>query len=806
MTSSKVELVILNDIQLRRGGQVILDDVQLTLRSGERLGLIGANGAGKSTVQMLVLGTLNPSAGSIWRAPGLSLGGLPDLERSLKQLVTAKLKTFESQVAKSCLEHNGEHQPVTVAQLAQTALVDVHALEASLRAAERKLSELAAAGNSLTDALDTYTRLREQFEHVGGYTAASQLEAHLSRFGLASKQAAHKLSTGERARLALAMALSRPADVLVLDEPERHLDIAHRQYLADILKQHPATLLLSSHDRTLLDKVCSHIGYLHEAKLTRYRGNYSAFVRQHDSDKTRLLRAAKLRRRKQVGLEQAVSNAPNVSARRRAQRRLQRFLMVEEDQQGADFQDGSQYAQRLRLHLGTADALTSTTNALTSTTNAALVRVQHLSVGILKDVNFQLEVGVTVALTGANGTGKTTLLEAIAGKLEPAHPHARIHWSRSAKLAYYDSQYAGLRADVSVFVQLTQYVSNLRARALLGLVGLADHVHKQPAELSSGQRARAGLALVMASEANVILLDEPSEYLDIDMVNVLEQAITDSPAAILMVSHDAALIEAVSDRVWSLEDGQLRVYPNLKALHAGHSHPNLAERASSVDTGMVDTGMVDTGMVDTGMEDLQTSDADDCQNYIPDLLPDKSLIQERQLDEASLEQHLAKLDERLLDPTCLSERDYQRLRKRHAEVIDALSTCYNQRQPAPQAAYSTVEQGIRVMLDSCIEEGMPAEIADGVWCVSSTCGLYGRVHLHGYMAHISLVQPADRCVLSWARRRALWALVRLLFEHVGVRGVQTQSAQPVTGLQAAGAGWWVLNRHRFEVLEGYYSP
>ncbi|MEM6428564.1 MAG: ABC-F family ATP-binding cassette domain-containing protein [Deinococcota bacterium] len=812
-TSSDVELVILDQVQLWRvrptslassdvagagEAHVVLDKLQLSLRSGERLGLVGANGAGKSSLLELILGNLDASEGHIWRAPGLSLVGLVELDQQLQRVQAARPAQ--------------DHQPITVQHVAQTALADIDALEASLRQAERTVSSLATQPAQqpvqqqaqLARALQSYALLREQFEQAGGYTAAQRLEAHLSRFGLVSDQAVQTLSSGERARLALAMTLSRPADVLLLDEPERHLDITQRRYLADRLSQHPAALLLSSHDRSLLDKVCSHIVYLQQGQLRRYRGNYSAFLRQHDSDQTRLLRATKLRRRERTGLEQALRKAPNVSARRRAQRRLARLLSAEQDQHLTPLEADSQYGQQLELQLGRQDGPQLPVGT-------ALVRVQHLTVGllndpvlddpvlndtmlndpvlndpVLNDLSFQLEAGVTVGLVGANGTGKTTLLEALVGKLESEHPQARSFWAASAKLAYFDSQQAGLAADLTLLEQLTRYVSGLRARALLGLVGLAEQANALPWTLSLGQRARAGLAVIMATEANVILLDEPSEYLDIDMVNVLEQAILDSSAAILMVSHDAALIEAVSDRVWLLEDGQLQVYPSLNAVYTGHAQPHLPDEVAAQ--------------------------------------PPASAAVPTDDHESSLERDLMALDEHLLDPTRLSTRDYQRLHNKHAELVNALSWCYEQRQPPPRASYLTREQGFWVTLDPCpLDASMlvprpfdphPLDArsldphpdlteAAQVWCASSNWDFTGRVYLQGGIAHLNLDQPKEQCLLDWALQPSLWALIRLLFEHLSMRAVQTQSARVLAGLQKAGYGWWVLDRAHFEQLEGY---
>lgn len=544
------------------------------------------------------------------------------------------------------------------------------------------------------------------------------------------------------------------ADVLLLDEPERHLDLHSRQQLIAALQTLPTAVVFASHDRALLDAVAKRVAYVADGSVQLYRGNYRAFLRQHDSERVRLAHLAHKRRQERQLLEQTQMSAPTPDARKRARARLNKLEPV-------PAAPATTTVRSLPLGYETRPAET-------------LLRVQKLYVRQLENLSFQLTAGVTVALVGAHGAGKTTLLDAIAGKLEPHHPDTRMHWAKDAKLAYFDAE-AGL-ADAPLLGQLEAFVSAMRARSLLALVGLAEYADKTPAQLSSGQRARAGLAKVMAQDATVLLLDNPSEHLDLDLIAVLENALLDSPAAILLATHDAALIERVADQVWWLEAGRLHVYANLAAYQRDEALPNLAEPHHDPARALLL--------------------ADDVNRAA-----DVSTPADRAAQEVTLEQLLASLDEALLDPLRHSERERERLTLRHKQVLDDLSWCYEQRQPAPLPAYGAREGVIQVWLDIGAS-GDSSEMMR-VATFNSNAALQGRVFVQQHTGHVQWQWPEDGCVLPWALERVVWGLVRIVFMHLDLQVVQTQFATPLPGFQDAGEGWQTLTRQGFMQLEGY---
>jgi ATP-binding cassette subfamily F protein 3 len=625
-----------------------------------------------------------------------------------------------------------------------------------MRDAEARLGQLEPNDPRLQAALEDYATLQERFERAGGYDTPQRIEQALARFGLDANQVLEHLSPAQHQQLALALGLLRAssfADVLLLDEPERHLDLSSRQQLVAALQALPVALVLASHDRALLDAVAKRVAYVAEGSVQLYRGNYSAFLRQHDSERVRLARLVHQRRQERQALEQTRIGAPTPDARKRARARLNKLEPV------PTFTSTS--ATSLPLGYETRPAET-------------LLRVQKLHVRQLENLSFQLTAGITVALVGAHGAGKTTLLEAIAGKLESRHPATRVHWAKDAKLAYFDAE-AGLD-EAPLLGQLEAFVSAMRARSLLALVGLAQHADNTPAQLSSGQRARAGLAKVMAQDATVLLLDNPSEHLDLDMTAVLENALLDSPAAILLATHDAALIERVADQVWWLEAGMLHVYANLAAYQRGEALPNLAEPQHNPAQAVL---LAD----DVNGVDASTTPADAA------------------AQEDALEQQLATLDEALLDPLRHSERERERLTLRRKQVLDDLSWCYEQRQPAPLPAYSAREGVIQVWLDIDAREGSDQMMR--VATFNSNAAVHGRVFIQQYTGHVQWQLPDDGCVLPWALERVVWGLVRIVFMHLELQVVQTQVNVPLPGFQDAGEGWQTLTRKGFMQLEGY---
>ena len=721
---SSVELR-LESVTFVRELQTVLRDVSFALQSGNKVGLVGPNGAGKTTLLDLVAGKLEPTEGRVVRLPGLRV---------------------------AYAEQHTERWRGTVWTVAENALEEVQRLEATLRDAETRLEEVG---------LERYGELSALFEAAGGYEAETTLRATLGRLGFAETDLARDvltLSGGERSRLALARALARRADLLLLDEPSSYLDLPAKRWLGDALGDYPGTLLLASHDRALLDAATTRTLHLKNGVVTSYRGSYSRFRTQAEHAAARSLREKTRLVHERRNLETRLREQPTLSTRRGLERRLARLPAPPTAQEAAK-------------------PSTLTLNVSQLKPSSLVLDAEHLTLTplsqngpLLRDVALRLYAGDKVALVGPNGSGKTSLLELLSGDLESEDPEASVRFGRGVKLAVYDQAGRGLEGGVPLGEQLERSVSELRARSLLALVGLASAFDTPPELLSGGQRARAGIARLMATEAELILLDEPGEGLDVEMLERLETALQDTAATLVLVSHDAALIDAVATRVVGLADGELKEYRGgLAGYYAGklRLEPNLPT-----------------------VPEPDTTDKPD---------PEAEL--------EALEAETADVEARLADPLRLSERDKERLEQRLGELIQLRSERYEARVsahlPAPAPRYRVLESGLTLTTNGVIS-------GDATIIMQSSAGFDVRLYLDAatHIGHLRLAPAGDPCcLLPWAERALVRGAARLAFEIFGARALQLQGSEDAdfssSGFSPAGDDWWVQDREHYAAREGF---
>jgi ATP-binding cassette, subfamily F, member 3 len=590
----------------------------------------------------------------------------------------------------------------TVWQVAQGALADVQSLERELRDEETRVAQ--GAG------LERYRELTEAFEHLGGYEAETKLVKTLELFDLSSKrdQDLNTLSGGEGMKLALVMALCQQPDVLLLDEPTNHLDIATKNLLAKLLTQYQGAVIMVSHDRAFLDSVTTHTAFLNNGGINLYRGNYSRAQLQQSISK----------RSEQKPSSRNAAQSPNNTA-----------------------------ASRLTLQAKEVKNTVLVAKHLSKTIDEKI---------ILDNVSFRLETGDKIALLGANGTGKSTLLNIIAGHIESDGISADIYFNQDAKLLYLDQDQRGVEDHTSVLEHLTVYVRDERAKLLLALVGISkDSWSGFPDVLSRGQRARLGLAKIIASEANLLLLDEPTNDLDIQMIELLEATLASSDISFMFVTHDERLIETLATQVWVLEQGQVQRYSSLKDYQ--QQRPQLSDEAP---------------------EDL------------PAVVQESAEAKLERLEGERLE-----LEHALLDPITLSERDYARAKLRSQELLDELSILYDQQYPQPLPRYHTSVNGVELQADN---------IAGQIEFFTELPGNLKLV-VQGSVGHLTLKENGDICLLPWVRSSLLQGAIRLGFRYFNITIVQHSSTFDLrlTGLEASGDNWWTLSREKFEKLEGW---
>ncbi|WP_189643678.1 ABC-F family ATP-binding cassette domain-containing protein [Deinococcus piscis] len=507
------------DLRLSIAERDLLAGVSLDLRSGERVALLGRNGAGKTTLLELLSGVRRADSGELWRAPGLRLAALD--------------------------QHHTFAPGVRVGDLL-TAAHPYRVLETEAQTLTAQLDD--------AEALDRWSEVQAQLEQVQAAAWPARLGRMLAALGLRDvpgldTREAATLSGGERTRLALALTLAREPDLLLLDEPTNHLDIRMREWLEGYLRSFGGGVLLTSHDRDFLDAVAERSLWLAAGELTEYAGGYSRARAQRDLERRSLRREAHLQGREAGRLAAAAGQLDRWGRRSSAMRsRVGRVAVPE-----APLPE-----RQLRMRLLAGDSRAR-----------LLAWGEHLSVTfpgggggrtVLRGARFRLRQGDRVALLGANGTGKSTLLRLLAGEQRPdpgpLEPVLRL--AGGVTLAYLDQTWHGLTPGRGLYAQFEERFGDAAA-ALLGAAGFgAAHWEQTPEQLSGGERSRAGLALVSALRSDLLLLDEPTNHLDIEALQALEGAVQAYGGALVIVTHDRRFAREVATRLWVVEDAELR--------------------------------------------------------------------------------------------------------------------------------------------------------------------------------------------------------------------------------------------------------
>ena len=842
------ELLRLEQLRLRRGSQLLGASWSFSLHTRQKIGLVGANGVGKSSLLMLIAqqpcASLQLESGVLWRAPGLHIASLlaASSESPASSTSSKPAKLLETPESSLGTLEPPNAQTVTLWHYARSALQRAHRLEQSLYREAEKLSH----GQS---DLAAYAAAQQAFEDAGGYHAEVQLRRWLERFGFSradDAQAVASLTAGERQRLRLACLLSENADILLLDEPSLHLDWRHRYVLRQALQAYPGSLLLASHDRALQDAVCSHSLYLEPESLRRYRGGYSHSQQQRQQERQQQQREQHEQHKEQQRLQQSnarLQSWGNAAAQRQRKQQARRYQTYQDLQ-------SAQTAPLLSPTSAAATASTANTALVPRASgDPTLLRVQQLRLErgdtvLLTLHALHIDAGDRIALIGENGSGKSSLLACLAG-VEAANPQSLWHWG-SHKLFYLDAKQRGLDAT-PLRDTLQRYVSRPRAHSLLHKWGLSAQAQARPEQLSTGQRSRAGLALMEASEAALCLLDDPSEGLDIAHCEQLEQHLQQRQGAVLFVSHDEALVRAVATRIWSIQDGELVEF-----------------------RGGVDGYLRGERRQEPNLHNPQPSDSLSKRELSSHKDKQAQALSERQ----HLQQQLEHYEDSLLAlaaqqwQPAISLRQAQRLRQQAHALQQACDSLYQALSPLPAPAYRAVDGAICLRGDrwDCLDavdfaltlpQGLLAtlEPMHRAWCFS--------VHSHDTLlplcllllcpdarpiAHIRLHALAPLCLVPAAQLRLLRLLARVAFEWLELHSLQYQipahtpqtlqgydtnnagntdvsnadngntddgSADDNTdalhdmrdlqqaGFYHAGQGWWLHNRQRYERQEGY---
>jgi len=512
-------MIRLSDVTLRRGAKLLLENADLSLNPGEKIGLIGANGSGKSSLFALLRGELHADTGetdvpSRWRIAHVAQE-TPALDRPAIEYAIdgdTTLRRLERELAEA--EHAN----------------DGH-----------RIGELHAA---LGDA-DAYTvRSRaERLLHGLGFTRA-QIDEPVASF-----------SGGWRMRLNLAQALMCPSDLLLLDEPTNHLDLDAILWVEDWLKRYAGTLVIISHDRDFLDGVVDVIAHIDGRKLRRYAGNYSDFETQRAAAVVLAAAQYEKQQRERAHLESFINRfRAKASKAKQAQSRMKMLARMEDL---APLHVSAPFSFEFREPLKSPDPLLQLEDV------DAGYRVEGASDKVIvRGVNFPLRSGQRYGLLGINGAGKSTLIKTIAGELPPLA--GKAHFNRGLAVGYFaQHQVDMLRHDESPLWHLER-IARAREQELRGFLGMfnfpGDMATGPITNFSGGEKARLALALIVWARPNLLLLDEPTNHLDLETREALTVALAQFEGTLVLVSHDRHLLRATTDQFLIVADGRLQSF------------------------------------------------------------------------------------------------------------------------------------------------------------------------------------------------------------------------------------------------------
>lgn len=514
--------LVVDKIAKAFGIHEIFKNVSFMIEKGEHVGLVGVNGSGKTTLLRCLLQPDLIDAGAIKFELGTSVG----------------------YVQQGFTEIHG-----TIWQFMSEACPEITALRQKLASLEQAADSL--DGEALEECLEEYARVTKRYEFIDGYNFENRIKRVLIGLGYTEEwwnQAAVNLSGGQKTRLMLAAALVRNPDFMILDEPTNHLDILMTQWLEKYLQEFKGGLLVVSHDRAFLDNVATRILEMEGGKLQSFKGNYSRYLEQkaiqsatleaaYNAQQDYIARTEAYIRRFKAGIKSKMA--------RGRQSQLDRLERLDAPVHNEEFQ--------LRLPPAAECA-------------ERVLIMEDLTIGygekiLAKGINLTLRRGDKAALLGANGTGKTTLLRTILGEIQPLKGRAKI--GNRVQIGYFSQSYERLEPQQTLlenFVIEYGFTEEHTRSMLGGMLFHGDDVFKKIGELSGGQKARLVLLKLVLDGANCLVLDEPTNHLDIMARETVEAALEAFDGTVLVVSHDRYFVNEVANRIWEIENQQVKDY------------------------------------------------------------------------------------------------------------------------------------------------------------------------------------------------------------------------------------------------------
>jgi ATP-binding cassette subfamily F protein 3 len=519
-------VIAINDLTFELGSRALYDEANWHIKPGEKIGLIGANGTGKTTLLKIIVGEYAPTNGTISMAKDIKLGYLnQDLlsYQSDKSILHVAMEAFERQ--------NQLHTEI----------------EALLKKLETDYSD---------ELLHKLSDKQHEFESLDGYNIEYRAHEILAGLGFSDEEQNRQLSTfsgGWRMRVMLARILLQAPDILLLDEPTNHLDLPSIKWLETYLQAFEGAIVIVSHDRYFLDRVVKKIVESRKGKLIPYAGNYTFYLeekalREEIQSGQYKNQQAKIRQEERLieRFRAKASKAKMAQSRIKALDKLERVDDVDDDNPSVNF--SFKFSKQSGRHVARLENISKS----------------YPGVPILDHANAIIEKGDKIALIGANGRGKSTLLRIVAGAdrdfkgiSEPGH--------NVTKTFFAQHQLEALHLENEIIRELQAFApkhTETELRTLLGcFLFTGDDVFKKIRVLSGGEKSRVALAKALTADANFLILDEPTNHLDMQSVNILIQALQQYEGTFILVSHDRYLLDKVANKIWFIEDRQIKEYP-----------------------------------------------------------------------------------------------------------------------------------------------------------------------------------------------------------------------------------------------------
>lgn len=514
-------------------GQALLKDINFTVEDREAVGLIGVNGCGKSTLLNIITGSEGydktpEGLGSVNIAGKASIGFLR--------------------------QNSGLNSELTIGEEMKNAFAPLLETLDKMKVLEKKMAD----GGNIDSISHEYAELSSYFEARDGYRIDVKIKQVLNGMGFGSTPTDRVISTlsgGEKTRLALAKLLLEEPNLLILDEPTNHLDFETLMWLEDYLKGYKGAIIIVSHDRYFLNKVCTRICEIEQGRLTSYRGDYSSYLVQKKMNSERQLKEYEAQQKEIAKLEDYVAkNLVRASTSKMAKSRQHMLDRIER------IDKPLMYSKPPKIKL---EYDIEPTKDIVRVVDCPLVVGDGADKKeLIKSLTINVRRGEHVAIIGANGIGKTSILKLIQGIIP--HEGGNISWGGNVKISYFEQEHAILDPHKTVLEEIMDRyprLSEQQARSVLGAVLLTgENVFKPISVLSGGERAKLCFAIMALNRGNVLVLDEPTNHLDLSTKEVLEDALAEFSGTIILVSHDRYLLNKVASRIIEIKHDEVNSY------------------------------------------------------------------------------------------------------------------------------------------------------------------------------------------------------------------------------------------------------